>query len=98
MPAFILGIRQYNEHKKSREQLAKLREHLDKLWNRALDNAIPEKLGVASRELQDAIYNHRRSRPIIFDWVYKLLRKKHEALMNKAADEMVNEALESLRE
>ena len=98
MPAFILGMRQYNEHKKSAEQLDKLRGHLERLWNKALDNANPEELNRASRELQDAIYNHRQSRPIIFDWVYRLLRKEHEKLMNKAAEEMVNEALESLRE
>jgi hypothetical protein len=30
-----------------------------------------------SRELQDAIYNHRVSSPLIFDWVYNLLRRQY---------------------
>ena len=44
-----------------------------------------------SRELQDAIFNHRASSPLIFDWVYNLLRRRMEEQMNAGADQLVSE-------
>ena len=44
-----------------------------------------------SRELQDAIFNHRSSSPLIFDWVYNFLRSRMEEQMNAGADQLVNE-------
>jgi hypothetical protein len=42
-----------------------------------------------SRELQDAIFNHRASSPLIFDWVYNFLRRRMEEQMNAGADQLV---------
>ena len=97
MPAFILGIREYKEHNKYATQLDELKKYVESLWNKALSNANPDELTLNSRELQDKIYNHRRTNPLISDWLYKHLKKKDEELMNTAADEMVKKALESLR-
>ena len=44
-----------------------------------------------SRELHDAIFNHRASSPLIFDWVYNLLRRRMEEQMNAGADQLVSE-------
>ena len=97
MPAFALGIRQYKEHTESATRLDKLKEYAEELWEKAVGDANPDELTRDSRELQDAIYNHRRTSPLIFDWLYRHLRKDDEELMNKAADAMVKDALESLR-
>ena len=97
MPAFVLGIQQYKEHIESATRLDKLKEYADGLWEKALSNANPDELAHDSRELQDEIYNHRRTSPLIFNWFYRHLRKGDEGLMNTAADEMVKKALEFLR-
>ncbi len=96
-PAFILGVRQYKENINSARCLDKLKEHTEKIWNKALIGANPNEITHASRELQDEIYHHRRTNSLIFDWLYNLLKNKDEELMNKTADELVNEALESCR-
>ena len=95
-PAFALGIREYKEHNKYAAQLDKLKEYVESLWNKALSGADPDELARDSRELQDEIYNHRRTSPLIFDWLYRHLRREDEELMNKAANELVTEALKSL--
>ena len=97
MPAFLRGIRQYIEHKKHAVQLDELKKYVEILWNKVLSDANPDELTRDSRKLQDQIYNHRRTSPLIFDWLYKHLKKEDEKLMNTAADEMVKKALESLR-
>ena len=96
MPAFIRGMRQYIEHKKYAVQLDGLKKYVESLWNKALSGADPDELARDSRELQDEIYNHRRTSPLIFDWLYRHLRREDEELMNKAANELVTEALKSL--
>ena len=93
MPVFVLGIRQCKEHIESAARLDKLKDHTGKLWDKALKNEIPKELAHDSRDLQDEIYNHRRTNPLIFDWLYGRLRTGNEALMNKAADELVEEAI-----
>ena len=96
MPAFVLGIQQYKEHTESATRLDKLKEYAGELWKKALENTNPDELARDSRELQDEIYNHRRTSPLIFDWLYKRLRKEDEEVMNKAANVLVTEALKSL--
>ncbi len=96
-PAFIFGVRQYKENINSAIRLDKLKEHTEKIWDKALTDANSKELAQISRYLQDEIYHHRRTSPLIFDWLYKLLKNKDEELMNKTAEILVNEALESLR-
>ena len=96
MPALVLGIQQYKENTESATRLDKLKEYAGELWKKALGNVNPDELARDSRELQDEIYNHRRTSSLIFDWLYKRLRKEDEEVMNKAANELVTEALKSL--
>ena len=98
MPAFVLGIQQYRGHKKSAERLDQLMKHVGRLWDKAYSDTNPEELTRDSRDFQDEIYNHRRTSPIIFNWIYKYFRKEYEGVMNKAANELITEALESSQE
>jgi Flp pilus assembly protein TadB len=94
MPAFVIGIRQYNEHNETAAALDRLKDHADKLWNEAITGKTsPEELAKDSRALQDAIYDHRRRSPLIFDWIYRHLKQAHEEQMNKGAAALVEEAL-----
>ena len=96
-PTVIFGVRQYKENINSAMRLDKLKEHTEKIWDKVLVNANPEELTQISRHLQDEIYHHRRTNSLIFNRVYNLFRNKDEEQMNKTVDELVNEALESLR-
>ena len=92
-PAFVLGIRQSNENNDAVESLERIRGHVEGLWVNALQNNIKgHELDVASRQLQDEILNQRRSSPLIFDWVYRLLIREQDSRMNKSAAELVEEA------
>lgn len=94
MPAFVLGLREYTEHKESASKLDRLIEHAEKLWNMAIiEKATPDELTEESRDLQDEIYDHRRRSPLIFDWIYRRLRQTHEDQMNKGAEALIEEAL-----
>ena len=97
MPAIVLGRKQYKEHTESAMRLDKLKKYAEELWSKALNGWTPEVLAYNSRYLQDEIYNHRRTSPLIFNWLYNLLKNKDEELMNKTAEILVNEALASLR-
>lgn len=96
MPVFILGIRQLLEHIKSVDFLEKLKTYAESLWKKALTGANSKELTYACRELQDGIFNHRRTGPLIFSWLYEWYKKEMEKQMNEAANEMVEEALQFL--
>ena len=98
MPAFVLLIQQHKNHTESVALLDKLRVHSENLWKKTLTGATPEEITAASRELQDSIYNHRRTGSLIFDWLYKHHRKDMEKQMKESANELIKEVLESLSE
>ena len=94
MPAFILAVRQYNEHKEYMESSDRLKEYIEKLWDNAIESKVaPEELMSESRALQDEIYDRRRRSPLIFDWVYRHLRNSHDEQMNRGAQELIDEAI-----
>lgn len=97
-PAFLFGCQQSRENKESAANLDRLRTCVEGMWANALKNGDSDELTNASRELQDAIYNHRRTSPLIFDKFYDCLKRENEDLMNKAAEEYVKEAQAALRE
>jgi hypothetical protein len=94
MPAFLWGIREYREQREAADGADRLKEYVEKLWSNALKgNLAPIQVESESRDLQNAIYDHRRSSPVIFDWIYHRLRTAQEEQMNKAAETLVAEAL-----
>ena len=97
IPLFLFGIQQLVEHHKSVMLLDKLKTHAENLWKKALTGANTEELTHACRELQDGIFNHRRTGPLIFTWLYKHYRQEMERQMNETTDEMVEEALQFLQ-
>jgi hypothetical protein len=98
MPAFTLGMRQYNEHNEAAAALDRLKEHAEDLWNKAISGEVTsEELARGSRNLQDEIYDHRRRSSLIFDWIYRRLRRAHEEQMNKGAEVLIDEALRRLK-
>jgi hypothetical protein len=92
-PALLLGIRQYLEHTDAAARLDKLKEHAEKLWNEALSGKKSQAyLTTAARGLQDEILEGRRRSPLVFDVIFKRLRRDYEIQMNHGAAELVAEA------
>jgi hypothetical protein len=91
-PTFLWGIREYHEQREAADRADRLKEYVVKLWGNALRGHLaPIQLEGESRDLQNAIYDHRRSSLVIFDWVYQRLRTAQEEQMNKAAESLVRE-------
>jgi hypothetical protein len=97
VPVFMLGLRQSIEQRDAADRLDTLRRHAEKMWSEILAGASDDKIAHQSRELQDEIYDHRRRNPLIFDWMYNLLRNRQEEQMNRAAAALIEEAQTYLR-
>ena len=95
LPALPLAAFVLREHRKQRdtvESLTTLKSEVEKLWDKALGGASPETLTTDSRALQDAIYRHRASNPLVFDWLYNMLRDRDEDLTRHATEKLVDQA------
>jgi hypothetical protein len=90
-PVMIWVLRECNRQAATCELLDRLNDEVKKLWDHSRREGTEQEISMRSRELQDAIYNHRASSPLIFDWVYSLLRRKMEERMNAGADHWVSE-------
>lgn len=92
-PVFLWGIREFRKQGEAADTSDRLRAHIMALWKEAMERRLStDELRAASRELQDEIYTRRASAPIIFDWIYWLMRESGEEEMNVAAAELVRDA------
>lgn len=99
LPALPLAAFVLREHRKQGdtiESLTTLKAEVEKAWDKALGGASYAELTTTARGLQDAIYRHRASNPLVFDWLYNWLRKRNEDLTRHAADKFVFEAQQKL--
>lgn len=92
LPLVAFALREHRKQGETIETLTTLKGEVEKVWERALAGAPFDELTVASRALQDAIYRHRVSNPLVFDWLYDWLRKRNEDLTRHAAEKLVAEA------
>lgn len=94
LAAFLMRERQ--KQNDTIESLSTLKAEVEKTWDKALSGASNAELATTSRALQDAIYRHRASNPLVFDWLYNRLRKRNEGLTQHAAKKLVIEAQQRL--
>jgi len=93
LPGLVLGIHHYDEQTDSAKSSDRLKDQAEALWGEGLlGKAGAAGLKAAARDLQDEIYDRRRTSPPIFDWVYQCLRRSYEEQMNKGAEALVAEA------
>lgn len=97
LPLVSFVLREYRKQEDTIESLTTLKGEIEKVWEKALAGALAEDLTLSSRALQDAIYRHRASNPLVFDWLYYRLRNKSEALARHAAEKLVAEAMSKLK-
>ena len=96
LPLVSFVLREYRKQEDSIESLTTLKGEIEKVWDKALAGASAEDLTLNSRALQDAIYRHRASNPLVFDWLYNRLRQKSEAQAKHAAEKLVAEAVSKM--
>lgn len=89
-PALVWGMREAFKQHDAAVSAGKLRAQVEKLWERCLQS--PLSTSDLSREvqlLQTEIFRGRSSRPLVFDWVHRLFRPRHQRLMQSGAAAMV---------
>jgi len=96
LPLVAYLLREWRKQADTLEGLETLKTEAQKLWDEALDGASSSELAPSTRALQDAIYRHRASNPLVFDWYYDLLRDGTEMLTRQAIESLVSHAEEKL--
>ena len=97
LPLVSFVLREYRKQEDTIESLTTRKGEIEKVWDKALAGASAEDLTQSSRALQDAIYRHRASNPLVFDWLYNRLREKSEAQAKHATEKLVAEAVNKLK-
>ena len=95
-PALLLGLRQFSEQREAANRLDSLQSHAERLWKDALSGMSVVKINVRARSLQDEIFENRRKSPLVFDAIFKRLRRDYEVQMNHGVNEFVSEAKKKL--
>ena len=96
-PMLSWSLREYRRQLDTCNSQQNLQSEFKTFWTNALEGASDEDLKSGSRQLQDAIYQHRASAPLVFDWVYNGMRSKNESEAHAAAEEFVKQAEQALR-
>jgi hypothetical protein len=91
MPAISWALREFLRQRDTVKALERLKQESEKLWRLAVDGLSSDDAEMRSRELQDAIYNHRVASPLVFDFLYDWRRSGLEAQMNAGAERLVRE-------
>jgi len=95
-PAFVLGLRQYNEHNEAATRLDRLRENAEIIVQKVINKKLSQQdLEQESYSFQTQIYDNRRHSPLIFDSLYSRLRRQDEEQMNKGAESLVQELVQN---
>jgi hypothetical protein len=92
-PLILLGFRQIWEHREAIETVTRLKRDAEKLWKEVLKGTDEQTLTEESRYLQDELLEQRSKNPLIFDWMYRRLKRRDEDTMNVGANALIAEAL-----
>jgi hypothetical protein len=95
-PVLAWALRENRKQLDTAASLERLQIEFQRVWMEAMAGADREQLEVRSRQLQDAIYQHRASAPLVFDWIYRCMRAKNEDEAHHAAQALVAEAQTTL--
>lgn len=96
LPLATFLLREHRKHGDTIETLTTIKAEVEKVWEHAITGTSFEDLTRSSRALQDAIYRHRASNPLVFDWLYDWIRQRQEDLTRHAVEKLVAEAQKKL--
>lgn len=93
LPALMWAARERVRHMHAADSGEKLKSLGTELWDSAIRGECPDdQCAIQSRQFQDALYQHRKTSPFVFDWIYWLGRGRAEKRMQASAEEMVRQA------
>lgn len=97
LPFILWAIREWRDQADTIKRLEHIRAEVIDIWDRVIDQqADIDQFTVESRKLQDQLYTHRYQSPMIFNFIYKMFRPKSEETMNKMAEALVKEVLNTV--
>lgn len=96
LPLFAWALREHFKQAETASALTTLKSQFETLWKQAMAGEAIAELERGSRELQDSIFRHRASSPLVFDWVYDRLRNSNEDEARHAAECLVAEVKNKL--
>lgn len=92
-PGIMWCARESRRHLDAANTLEKARSYVDRAWNDAISRKISgETLKFSIRQIQDAMFENRSKNPMIFNWIYALLRPARETVMRDTAADLVKKA------
>lgn len=97
LPFAAFALREQRKQGDTIETLEALKAEVERLWDKALGGASPAELTFGSRAIQDAIFRHRTSAPLVVGWLYTRLRNKEEDVTQHAAQLLVATAKQKLK-
>ena len=91
-PTLLWGMREARRQRAAAAALERLRECVETCWRGISKGELTEGAATRrSRELQDGILVHRRTEPLVLEWIYKHRRREYEEQMEVGAEHMVAE-------
>lgn len=92
-PIIVLLLRQGREYSAFALISERLREHIEVVWEKSLtENWSDQRLRNEAAAIQSEIFLRRASAPMVFDWLYRRLRKENEESAQAAARKFVDQA------
>ena len=88
LPMINFCLEQYYNNKEKLESLARLKSKLDDAWDKLVSEDIVDN-NKLSRQIQNRIYLNRQNSPLVFDWIYIILRNRLEEEMTYSVEVMV---------
>jgi len=89
LPALLFLLKQIEDNKSAKHNLESLINITDGLLKQLLNGQPTEDMNKVSRSIQDGIYIHRKSSPLIFDWFYEKYRDDGEHHMNFVSEKYI---------
>lgn len=94
LPVILWSIRESRAQSEAAERATRLKDAGQEAWRKLRSGELAD-CAAESRRLQDEMFEHRASSPLVFDWFYGFFQNRLESEMNYSAEQMAKEFLES---
>lgn len=92
LPFIAVAAKTIQDNKEAISRLAEMKGAIENTWEEILQTRqIPKSLGTFSEHIQRGIFLNRQNNPLIFDWVYTLLRNDNESIAESSAQSYLDE-------
>ena len=96
LPLALFAYEQKKQNDDALRNMASLRGYIEEAWDTAQSSdGDSNKLSTLTRCVQDGIYTHRKSAPLIFDWFYWRRKDAQEESMNYSSQQLIDQFQQS---